>query len=490
MRISVAETGGMAMGWMMGKTRVWRAAAVVIVGGMLSARAAGEEAAVTVRVSPEQAGRVLPADYLGVSYESERVLPDADGRYYFRADNGPLVQMFKTLGIRSLRVGGNTADRASVKFPEEKDIDQLFAFARAAGVKVIFTMRLKGGSPEASAKTARYIWERHRELLEGFAVGNEPNVFTSDYEVFLKNWKAHEEAILAVAPGAKFCGPAATSGKAAWARDFAKEFAGSGRIAAITYHLYPGGNAFLVTDAAKARAEMLSPKWVEGYGKMAEGFVPTVLEEKLAYRLQEANSYWNGGAKDVSDTHAAAVWALDYLWWWAGRGAAGLNFHTGDTVAKENVNTPCYYALYWSTPGGYEAHPVAYAFKAFAAGFGEGAGKWMPVEITDNQSRVNVTAGGVVMGDGSMLVTVINKEIGATARAVKVTLGGAAFGKAAVMPLISTASDPESKTTTRFGGGAIGEDGNWQGEWTTAPAGRHSFVVPATSAVVLKLTKE
>jgi hypothetical protein len=38
---------------------------------------------------------------------------------------------FKTLGIRSLRVGANAVDDPRIPVPQEKDIDMLFKFARA-----------------------------------------------------------------------------------------------------------------------------------------------------------------------------------------------------------------------------------------------------------------------------------------------------------------------------------------------------------------------
>jgi len=63
--------------------------------------------------------------------------PATNGAYFFSPANKPLVKMFQTLGIQSLRVGGNTAERATVKIPDKADIDSLFGFARAAGVKVI-----------------------------------------------------------------------------------------------------------------------------------------------------------------------------------------------------------------------------------------------------------------------------------------------------------------------------------------------------------------
>jgi hypothetical protein len=118
-------------------------------------------------------------------------------------------------------------------------------------------------------------------------------------------------------------------------------FAGSGRLALITQHAYPGGNARKVTDVAAARDTMLSRVWVRGYEKFYGDFGPTAAEHHVPYRIEETNSFYNSGRQNVSDTHAAALWALDYLYWWATHGAAGLNFHTGDHVAAADESTPC-----------------------------------------------------------------------------------------------------------------------------------------------------
>ena len=75
-----------------------------------------------------------------------------DGRYYFDPNDQALVNSFKTLGIKSLRVGANAVDDPRIPIPQEKDIDELFNFARSAGVKVIYSFRLKNGDPADSAR--------------------------------------------------------------------------------------------------------------------------------------------------------------------------------------------------------------------------------------------------------------------------------------------------------------------------------------------------
>jgi hypothetical protein len=434
-------------------------------------------------------GPVVPDEFSGLSFEMQRLLPDADGRHYFRPDNVPLLTLFRTLGIKSLRIGGNTADRPTLPFPAVADIDLLFAFARAAKVKVIFTLRLREGEPRAMAAIAKHIVDHHAGVLWCFALGNEPNVFAPEYPVFLAAWKKFAAVVNApeFAPAARFAGPSSTAGKTQWTLDFAREFAGPGRVLVATQHLYPGGNADLVADPAEGRRLMLSREWVAGYRKFHDGFVPGVRATGLPYRLGETNSFWNGGRKDASNTFTAALWALDYLHWWAAHGAHGLNFHTGDYVAKAETNTRSMYSAFWSTPHGYEAKPVAYALKAFALG---GTGHLVSAVLTANPSDLNLTAYAVRSSDG-VSPTLINKEFGPAARGAAVTVATRPGAVARIIRLETDDGDIARTEGFTLGGGTIHEDGTWDGRWTDLPPadgnGRLTISVPAASAVVIQL---
>src|SRR4029079_4473479 len=123
--------------------------------------------------------------------------PDPGGKYMFTADNKPLVDMIKTMGVRSLRIGGNTADRATVPIPTNADIDQLFGFARAAGVKVIYTLRLRDGDPKAAAASAKYLYDKYASEMSCLAIGTEPNMYAREYLQYKKLWEDYVAAITA-----------------------------------------------------------------------------------------------------------------------------------------------------------------------------------------------------------------------------------------------------------------------------------------------------
>ncbi len=446
---------------------------------------------VTLTIDPNGPGAAIPADFMGLSFEMSRVLADTNGGHYFSATNKALLKTFHTLGIKNLRVGGNTVDRPTVPIPSHADVDNLFAFAKAADIKVIFALRLRDSTPEAVVERAKYIADRYSGNLLYFAVGNEPNVYikganaTGDYCEQAKKYMA---AINAVAPQARFCGPGTISGN--WSTAYARAFAHADLVKLVTQHNYTGGSAYKVTNnPAGAIDKMLSPAWQESYEKAWNSFVPVAKESGIPYRLEEANNFFNGGAKDVSDTFAAALWGLDYLYWWAGHDATGVNFHTGDFVAAGERNTPCRYAVFWSAPDGYAVHPLGYAVKAFSLG---SQGRLVPATLSTNNDNVNLAAYAVVGSQKELYVTLINKDHGAAARDAIVTIAPTQPYRRAKITRLA-ANQITDTTGVTLGGAEITDTAAWKGKWETVSAaegGRFVVNIPAASAAVIRLKGE
>lgn len=451
--------------------------------------ALAEPARVELKLDPASRGATIPGDFIGLSFEMQLLLPDKDGKRYFSPENTALIATLKQLGVKSIRVGGNTADNPAVAVPGPEDIDSLFALAREVDAKVIYTLRLRNSSdPSDAVRIARYVMDKYSSQVECLAIGNEPNVYAKTYEEYRALLTKFMGAITApdVAPKAVFCGPSTTPGKAAWARDLAREFGQTGKIRLITQHSYPGSSAKRVTDVAAARDKMLSTDWINGYEKFYQSFVPAVFETGLRYRMEEVNSFFHGGAKDVSDTLASALWALDYMHFWAARGCAGLNFHTGDNVASGDNLTPCRYAIFWTSPKGYNVRPIGYAVKAFDIG---GRGSVVPAAITSNEKNVNLTAYAVAGADGRVYVTLINKSYGSTATPVTVAIAGAGgFTKGESMRLAGPDADIAATTGVTLGGAAIEDDASWAGKWS-ALQDPSAVEVPAASAIVVRLSR-
>jgi hypothetical protein len=308
-----------------------------------------------------------------------------------------------------------------------------------------------------------------------FAIGNEPDIYAKTYPAYREELKRYLAAF-GGGPSAKFCGPGTTPSKAEWAREFAQDFAHSGNIRLVTQHAYPGNSGRAVADAAAARSLVLSTGWVDSYQSFYDSFVPAAKANHLPYRIEETNSFFHGGAKDVSDTFASALWGLDYMHWWAQHGAAGINFHTGEQVAAADETTPCFYAVFLHSGGGYAIQPLGYAIKAFDIG---GHGRVVPVHLASGSHGLNLNTYGVLSARDELYVTLINKENGADARDAAVTLvPGAAYTNVEVIRLEAPAGDISAKTGLTLEGARVG----------VRQKGGFEIRVPAKSAAILKFS--
>jgi hypothetical protein len=458
---------------------------------------------VTITLEAQHPGAAVPAEFSGLSFETSLLLPNENGVHYFRPDNQPLITLFHTLGIRSLRIGGNTGDRDWKRSPGNADIDSLFAFAGAAQVKVIYCLRLHNGNPQEDAATAKYIMDRYAAQVTGFSIGQEPSAYPVaavddrpatermgaahekyQYSAYATDWKRFAEAIIAAVPDVKFCGPGVHN-NADWARKFMADFGHDHHVAIITEHLYAGGAGGKVPSPEIGRDRMLGDDFVRAYQKLYDGFVPLAVSNGLPYRLEEVNNYFNGGATNVSNTFASALWGLDYLWWWAEHGAAGLNFHTGDRVAAGSVLRPSKYTAFYSTTNGFDVRPLGYGLAAFALG---SHGRLIPV-TTDNPDRLNLSAYAVIGDDQSVWLTIINKEHGPAVRDATISLGqnGPGFASGQIISLTAPNNDVAATTGETLGEVGIQNDGRWEGKW--APVGGSAVDVPPGSAVIVRMPK-
>ena len=200
-------------------------------------------ATATVTITDDGTGSKLSPVFMGLSYEMSLVLPK-DGKYYFDANDKALVNTFHTLGIKSLRVGADAVDNPKVAVPQEKDIDSLFAFARAAGVKVIYSFRLKNGDPAESARLAAYIAAHDADALDCFSIGNEPNAYDKTFRdlfcqigsrITTRSSRRYRQAM--------FDGPSVYAGdKNHFPEKLADAMVPGGHMAMISDHYYVMGN--------------------------------------------------------------------------------------------------------------------------------------------------------------------------------------------------------------------------------------------------------
>jgi hypothetical protein len=493
---------------------------------------------VTITIDAGPLGSAIPADFAGLSFERGPLTAGNAGLSgnMFRPEDHSLVRLFRNTGLGNLRIGGGTVDQlipAGTGSDGFAGIDNLFAFAAAAGVKIVYTLRLlsPGAEPAGDlkaihAQAAGHIWSRYRQNLASFAIGNEPDwhayhtyqghpldpviyeevpgVPGSAYASYLARWRSIADAITGAAPGAPLSGPdvGAYTKKTytpdpdsgvSWTERLARDERACGRLAEVTQHYYVGGSPG-ETTAQQAISNMLSPEWVNGTAIgtqpanttytpcpwLYENNLAPVIAAGLRYRLTEANDYL-GGIAGASNAFASALWALDHLHWFAAHGASGVNFHNKRWL---------YTAAIVPDPaggGGYVINPKGYGIKAFTLG---SAGRVKPTRV-HNPDGVNLTAYCVGGADGDY-VTLINKTHGASAADAAVTIipPGPARQDVQVMTLAGAQPGDAGGTQATLGGATITGDTDWDGKWSPVAGrrGRISLTVKATTAAIVRLS--
>ena len=443
----------------------------------------------TVTVAPAEATAPVPPRFLGLSFETSAILPQPDGRYpFFTADNAGLAKLFHNLGVGNLRIGGNTADTPTVPIPAEKDIDNLFAFARRADVRVLYTLRMRDGDPAPATGAAAYVWGRYGARIDCLAIGNEPDVFEHhDFAAYTADMNRFLPAVEQAAPGAPLCGPGTTGGDPAWAAKYTDAFGRTPHLAYVTQHLYPGGNGKKIASIEAGRAQLLSPDIDDKYARYAEAFLPGIKAAGLKFRLEETNNFHHAGAEGVSNTFTATLWGLGYLNWWLNHGADGVNFHTGVTTAAGDALSTCWYAVFWQQDGRPVIQPLAYALKAFSL---TAHGRVLPVHLTG--AAASLQAFATLDDGGAVWLTLINRAHGPDAAAMPVTIGlPQGYARAQALDLRAEDDDIGATSGIRLGGAAIDADGGWDGRWRPLRTGPGQLIVkvPQASAMIVKMTR-
>jgi hypothetical protein len=477
----------------------WLAKALLIPG-----LASAQTQPVTVTVAADGAGADIAPCFLGLSYEMSMLLP-SNGHYYFDPNDRALVNTFRTLGIKSLRVGANAVDDPRIPVPRENDIDVLFNFARAAGVKVIYSFRLKNGNPADSARLAAYIAAHDADALDCFSVGNEPGMYIPTFDAFYAQWKLHYDAILRAVPNALFDGPSEVK-RHDYALDLAEAVFSGGHLAMASDHYYfLGSGRAGEKDPAATCARFLSNTLHHEYEEDYAGIGARLADRRVPYRMDEMNSCYNGGAKGASDTYASTLWALDCTHWWAAHHILGMNYHTGEPFGRDRgfggtnsapvggvpvagLTVAANYAAFTHQADGrgMVMRPQAYAFLAFSQG-----AHGRPLEVTLAAPERNFCAYAYRDQDGSFYVTLLNKNFGSQAQPASVSLQlpqGTRSGTWLCLDLAQANKDIAAKTGITLGGAAIDPNGLWAGQWESIKGASSGNLVcqvePASASIV------
>jgi hypothetical protein len=454
----------------------------------LQAASGGPEVRVTLDVAQTLA--VIPPDFMGLGYEISSVSRPG----LLSAQDAVYVQLVKTLGTRGvIRVGGNTADYASysatgqpLSSPEGKAgsvvndavLRDLGAFLDATGWKLIWGLNLGNGTQENAIQEAKAVTAAAKGNLLGFEIGNEPDLFGRreghrhtgyDYDAYLREYRTYRDALRKAIPGIAFAGP-----DAAIATDWVVRFAADeGKdIKLLTHHYYrEGQNPTSTIDKLLRTDPKLAPILAKLRAASESSGVP--------YRICEVNSFSGGGRPGVSDTLAAALWVLDFMFTLAAAGCAGVNMETG---VNQRGFISSYSPIGDDEQGHYRAAPEYYGMLAFAQSGGRVVGCAL------DAGERNIKAYATQPSRDRVVLTLINKESSSEATVVIDASTSVPLRSGSLIRLAGPSLERKSGVT--LGGAGVSQDGLWkpaQVEEVSGTRGRLQVRLPAASAAVVTL---
>ncbi len=450
---------------------------------------AAESLSAQVVIDETKPGGEIPADFLGISYEKNALVEP-----HFRPANTVLINLHRNLGRGTLRLGGNKVEltRWQADAPASLDkatglavigrttLDDLYAFLQAADWRCLHGVNLADRRPEASADEAAYALKIGAASVLAFEIGNEPNLYTNhdlrkkgyDCPTYLPEAVAAIKAIRARNPGIVLAGPATARRPDHWFEDAVAGLKGQLEIATSHTYALSGGSTNPKSANFPSADNLLLPATMAKDRTMVDEHLAAAKAAGMRYRLAECNSVSNGGRAGLSDTFVSALWATDFLFTVAERGADGLNFHC-------NLKPGSYSPVSWSkTESRYVVHPLYYAMLAFKEA---GRGRILPTNV---KCAANVTAHATLGADGKVRVLLTNKDLSQDVVADLPTRRR----QGTVARLLPPSADAKADVT--YAGGATDADGKWTPRTREPLRGDGQAIevrLPAGSAAVVTL---
>jgi hypothetical protein len=329
-----------------------------------SAPAAPRGRPVTVTLG-EPAGPTVPGHFLGLSFEATATPLLAR---YARAGN--LATLLRSLGPGVIRIGGVTVDSRAAWSPQgaarpswasvaitRRELEGLASLARDSGWQVLLSVNAGHDDPHAAAQEAAAARALLGDRLVGVAIGNEPDRYEREglrgagwnSAEYLRQVATYRAAIARAAPGVRIVAPDASSGipPLPWV-----SAAAAGQPALLSDHYYPlsscGGEKPVVGELASAVLRAHEAEMLRRLRAIQRA-------SRLPLAIDETGSISCHGEPGVSNSFAAALWAVDWIGRAMNAGIAGLDFH--DLVTEPGAYSPLVLPAGAARAGG--AHPAA-----------------------------------------------------------------------------------------------------------------------------------
>jgi uncharacterized protein (TIGR03437 family) len=354
----------------------------------------------TVTVSSTVTGVIGPG-FAGLSYEKSQM-----ANPFFSPQNADAIGLFKLIGPSLLRIGGNSVDKTTWT-PTGKgrtsgevappDIDALAGFLQATGWQVLYGTNLAQSTPALAAAEIAYAVQSLGPSLYGIEIGNEVDLYHSNgyfastwgFSDYLALWQSFVAAIRQLSPNVPLTGPVAASNISGYVAPFAQ--AEGRNVILLSDHYYRGNG-----QSTSSTVELLvSPD--ANIVTQAKAMLAVSQSVDVPYRFAETNSFYNGGAPNVSDSYASALWVIDHLFACASNGAQGINLHGGGDSAG-------YTPIADSNGVVVEARPEFYGVTLFTLA-GQGT-----LQQTTISGGLNATAYAIKAVSGALSIIINNKD--------------------------------------------------------------------------------
>ena len=465
---------------------------------MAAPLAAQSSANVSITLNSATLRRTIPLDFLGLSLEMSSIMAaNNGGSAWLSGTSGAYSTMVSKIGVKNIRIGGNSSERQP--YAAITDAANVDAFANLIGANLIWNVPVKQFYNQASSVSFVQSMYTDQHVTHSYSfptnieIGNEPDndedvsgshisyaTWQSRYDGFSSAFRSQiNSGILSTGPSSAGCCTYPNG------LETDSTYTGSlkSTIGFVTVHNYPLGAATGFTSVSDGDSKILASTLDAKYQSFYNTFNDDASNEGYNIRIEETNSAYGGSNNGVTNSYAAALWAMDYFCYMAyNTNMEGMNLHTGPIGS----NSGSYNAI---SPVGaassYTLEGPGYGLWAFHYG-----SQGQPLQTTlSNPSGANVSAYGLLETSGGETVHIINKTFGSGAVNVTATITpGGSYTHAQVIVLQQANNDVTATSGVTFGGEPMNSDGTWTGGYGPASSltnGTYTFTLPAAQAAIV-----
>jgi hypothetical protein len=309
----------------------------------------------------------IGAEFIGLSTDKLNLTEEP----MYVPSNTNLAALFKLIKVGVLRFGDGSQDVWTPSGPGQikgqvapADVNNLASFLTASECQCIYGLNMGGYGPIPTGNTtispntdgvptttalaaaeAAYVSQKLGSSLYAIEIGNEPDGYINTFwynqspkwgvSVLETVWSTFQSAIVGSTPGIPILGPSCGTVSpvvSVWTQPFG--LAEGSKLTALTQHYYRGNGQASPLPTAAQCVSYPDTTLIQTFLTPLQQTAQTIGKP---YRISECNSYYNGGAANVSDAYASSLWVIDFMYTCAQYGAAGVNFHGGSDTNYEAI---------------------------------------------------------------------------------------------------------------------------------------------------------